>query len=95
MKLIETERVYCFEITNRQMGTLMRKDRNSREVRSLTGFSISDNLIYRVCLIPGVREVSYDPMYGPAVHVRVESEDPTAMAETLEKTKREIAKYVR
>jgi len=97
MKFVETERVFCIEITERQMRIAMRKDdRVSEKYDVVSGkYSYPNSLTDQVCAVAGVREVHFDPMFGAAVHVRVESEDAAAMATTLENVKKVIAKYVR
>lgn len=97
MKITETERVFCIEITEKEYRkALVRDERAIEHYDGVSGrYSYSGTLLDVVCKVSGVREVIHDPMFGPFVHVRVESEDQQAMAETLENVKREIAKYVR
>lgn len=91
MKITETERVFCIEVTEEEYRKALDKD--ERAVGRYD--AVSDTLLDVVCKVPGVCEVIHDPIFGPFVHVRMMSEDQQAMAETLENVKREIAKYVR
>jgi len=97
MKVTETERSYCIEITKAQFSKLMDKDFNSLEkYDQVSGrYSYPATLCSVICKISGVREVTYDPMCSPAIFVRLESEDTAAMVRTLENVKREIALYVK
>lgn len=98
MKVIETERIYCIEITMRQMHKILDRDEAvERSIQRNPSFEhrYPGTLLNRLIKIDGVREVQHDPMFGTTVNVRVESEDPQAMAITLEKVQKEIAKYVR
>ena len=95
MKIQETDRTYAIELTERQAKKLWKRDERTQEVYDVVSgrYSYPKSILMRICKIDNVREVNYDPMFGPVVYVRIEN--PATYQETLEKVKKEIAQYVR
>ena len=96
LKISNTERIYCFELTERQYRKVLARDdramsRTERYDVVSGRYSYSGTLLDSLCKVPGVREVSHDPMFGPFVHVRVEE----PFEESIQKAKEVLAKYVR
>ena len=86
MKITETERTYAFEITQRQMLKLLKRDDVNLHSRG--------TLLHRLLALPAVRQVEYDPMMGCVIFCRIEVEGQT-IADLLDCVKKEIMRYVR
>jgi len=95
MKVTETERSYCIEIAKEQFFKIL--DRDSVDLyKTTTGtYAYPATLTSILSRIDGVCEVNYDGMFGPAIYIRLKSEDTAAMVRTLENVKRTIALYVK
>jgi hypothetical protein len=74
--------MYCFEITIKQMHKIWTRDRTRDNYGSL---------YTRLCAIDGIHSVEYDGHFGANIFVMIDE----PFDESLEKAKKEIAKYIR
>lgn len=93
LKISNTERVYCFELTERQARNILRRDERAIEHYDIVSgrYSYHGTLLDTLCKVEGVREVNHDPMFGPYVYVRIQE----PFDSVLQNVKNTLAKYVR